>query len=135
MNDSEALVAAVRAGLAAAGDARKAPEMQRYMKSELPFRGVAAPERKALGRRLSGEHVLGSPAALRTAVLTLWRQAAYREERYVAIDLTGDRRYAAWQTPSWLPVYEEMIVTGAWWDFVDEVANRRVGALLRTYPA
>jgi 3-methyladenine DNA glycosylase AlkD len=135
MDDSEALVAAVRAGLAAAGDARKAPEMQRYMKSELPFRGVSAPERKALGRRLSAEHVLGSAAALRSAVLTLWREAAYREERYVAIDLIGDRRYAAWQTPSWLPVYEEMIVTGAWWDVVDEVANRRVGPLLRTYPA
>jgi 3-methyladenine DNA glycosylase AlkD len=35
-----------------------------------------------------------------------------------------------------LPVYEEMIVTGAWWDYVDEVAAGRVGAyLLRAHPA
>jgi 3-methyladenine DNA glycosylase AlkD len=34
-----------------------------------------------------------------------------------------------------MPMYEEMIVTGAWWDYVDAVAIHRVGAfLLRSYP-
>src|SRR5260370_5129606 len=27
-----------------------------------------------------------------------------------------------------------MIVTGAWWDYVDELASRRLGPLLRRYP-
>ena len=27
-----------------------------------------------------------------------------------------------------------MIVTGAWWDLVDEIATHRVGAILRAYP-
>jgi 3-methyladenine DNA glycosylase AlkD len=134
MDESRALIAAVRSGLAVAGDPGKAPEMQRYMKSELPFRGVAAPERKALGAQLFSAHVLASVDALRTVVLTLWREAAYREERYMAIDLTGYRAYRAWQTPALLPLYEEMIVTGAWWDFVDELANRRIGPLLREFP-
>jgi 3-methyladenine DNA glycosylase AlkD len=135
MDESHALVVAARSRLAAAGDPRKAPEMQRYMKSELPFRGVASPERKALAKELFAAHPLPSVAALRTAVLALWRDAAYREERYLAIDLTGHRTYRAWQTPALLPLYEEMIVTGAWWDFVDEIANRRVGPLLRGFPA
>jgi 3-methyladenine DNA glycosylase AlkD len=135
MDESLALVTAVRAGLAAAADPRKAPDMQRYMKSEMPFLGVASPERKALAKRLFAEHVLPSADALRAAALTLWREAEHREERYVAIDLTGHRAYAAWQTPALLPLYEEMIVTGAWWDYVDEVAGRRVGPLLRAYPA
>lgn len=134
MDESRALIAAARSGLAALGDARKAPEMQRYMKSELPFRGVASPERKALARTLFAEHVLGSVDALRTVVLTLWREAEYREERYLAMDLTGHRAYRAWQTPDLVPLYEEMIVTGAWWDYVDEIANRRVGPLLRGFP-
>lgn len=134
MDESRALVAAVRAALAEAGDAKKAPDMQRYMKSELPFRGVPSPERKSLGRRLFGAHVLPSVEALVATVLTLWREAAYREERYVAMDLTGHRAYARWQTPGLLPLYEEMIVTGAWWDYVDEIASRRVGTLLRTSP-
>lgn len=135
MDESDALIAAVRSRLAAEGDQRKAPEMQRYMKSELPFRGVAAPERKALAKELFAAHVLPTSAALRTAVLELWREAAYREERYLAIDLTGHRAYRAWQTPDLLPLYEEMIVTGAWWDYVDELANRRIGPLLRGFPA
>jgi 3-methyladenine DNA glycosylase AlkD len=134
MEESRALIAAVRSGLAAAGDARKAPEMQRYMKSELPFRGVASPERKALAKELFAAHPLPDETALRSAALTLWREASYREERYLAIDLTGHRAYRAWQTPELLPMYEEMIVTGAWWDYVDEIANRRVGPLLRDFP-
>ncbi len=134
MDEVDALVAAARSGLAALGDPRKAPEMQRYMKSELPYRGVASPERKAFTKDLFAAHPLPDETALRTAALILWREAGYREERYVAIDLTGHRAYRAWQTPALLPVYEEMIVTGAWWDYVDEIANRRIGPLLRDHP-
>jgi 3-methyladenine DNA glycosylase AlkD len=65
----------------------------------------------------------------------VWRNAEYREERYVAIDLTGYHSYARWQDSSLLPLYEEMIVTGAWWDYVDEIAIRRVGPILRAEPA
>lgn len=133
MDESDALIAAVRSGLAAVGDPRKAPEMRRYMKSELPYRGVASPQRKALVKELFTAHVLPDEATFRTTVLRLWREAAYREERYVAIDLTGHRAYRAWQTPALLPLYEEMIVSGAWWDYVDEIANRRVGPLLRGF--
>ncbi|HEX2348744.1 MAG TPA: DNA alkylation repair protein, partial [Ktedonobacterales bacterium] len=69
----------------------------------------------------------------RAAVLTLWREATHREQRYAAIELAGDRRYRAFQTLDALPIYEEMIVTGAWWDYVDAVASL-VGALLDAYP-
>jgi 3-methyladenine DNA glycosylase AlkD len=31
-------------------------------------------------------------------------------------------------------MYEELIVTGAWWDFVDVIASARLGPLLRQYP-
>jgi len=41
----------------------------------------------------------------------------------VAVALTGDRRARAFQTMDALPMYEEMIVTGAWWDYVDVLAK------------
>jgi 3-methyladenine DNA glycosylase AlkD len=66
----------------------------------------------------------------RDTVLLLWREATYREERYLAIRLARDRRYREHRTMAALPLYEELIVTGAWWDFVDEVAVRLVGELL-----
>jgi 3-methyladenine DNA glycosylase AlkD len=31
-------------------------------------------------------------------------------------------------------MYEEMIVTGAWWDYVDSIASNRLGPLLKAYP-
>ncbi|PXY19320.1 DNA alkylation repair protein [Prauserella muralis] len=128
------LVDAVRAGLAELADPAKAPDMRRYMKSELPFRGVQKPSRQRLATRLFAEHPLPGRDAWLAAVRRLWREAAYREERYLAIDLTGYRAYARWQAPDLLPLYEELIVTGAWWDFVDEVAIHRVGPLLRAFP-
>jgi 3-methyladenine DNA glycosylase AlkD len=128
------LVTAVREGLAALADPAKAPEMQRYMKSEMPYRGVPKPERGALAKRLFAEHVLSDVDAFVATTLELWRGAQFREERYLAIDLTGQRKYARWQNASLLPLYEEMIVTGAWWDYVDELAIRRVGPLLRGEP-
>ena len=67
-------------------------------------------------------------------MLALWRGAAFREERYAAINLSGLRRAAPFQTLDALPMYEEMIVTGAWWDYVDAIASHRVGPLLRRFP-
>jgi len=34
-----------------------------------------------------------------------------------------------------LPMYEEMVVTGAWWDLVDGLATKRLGEILRNEPA
>jgi 3-methyladenine DNA glycosylase AlkD len=131
--DSE-LVAAVRTGLAELADPAKAPDMQRYMKSLMPFRGVQKPARKELATRLFAAHLLSDVNTWTATVLELWRSAEYREERYLAVDLTDFRPYRRWQQPGLLPLYEELIVTGAWWDFVDEVANRRIGPLVRAHP-
>jgi len=121
------MIEAIRAGLAARADPVKAPEMQRYMKSVLPFYGVQKPARVALARELFTE--LGRDEWVAT-VLTLWREAKYREERYMAIAVLEDRRYRAYRDLDALPVYEELIVTGAWWDYVDAVAAGPLGALL-----
>ncbi|WP_375296093.1 DNA alkylation repair protein [Saccharothrix sp.] len=127
------LVAAIHEGLKSAADPAKAPEMQRYMKSEMPFLGVPKPERARLARSLFGEFPFTSRDEWVDTVLELWRGATYREERYLALDLVG--RYPKWQDPTLLPVYDELVVTGAWWDFVDEIASRRIGPLLRAHPA
>jgi 3-methyladenine DNA glycosylase AlkD len=129
-----ALVTAVRTGLAALADPAKAPEMQRYMKSDMPFRGVQRPARAELTRRVFADHPLSDVDSWVATAHELWRGAKYREERYIALDLTAYRRYTDWQRPGLLVLYEELIVTGAWWDFVDEVANRRIGPLVRGYP-
>ncbi|MEZ0072396.1 DNA alkylation repair protein [Planotetraspora sp. GP83] len=128
------LVKAVRLALTEVADPSRAPAMRAYMKSEMPFLGVTAVPRRAALRQVFAEHPMESAPEWREAVLDLWREAEFREERYAAIELSGHRHYRSWQTLDTLPMYEEMVVTGAWWDLVDEIAVHRVGTLLRLYP-
>jgi len=123
----------MRAALAAAADPERAPGMQAYMKSEMPYRGISAPDMRAISKRVFANHPLESCDEWRAAVLELWREAQFREERYAAIELLGDRRHRDCRTPDALPVYEEIITSGAWWDYVDSVAGH-VGNLLRSHP-
>ena len=107
--------------------------MQAYMKSEMPYRGISAPDMRAISKRVFADHPLATCGEWRAAVLELWRDARFREERYAAIELLGDRHFKECRTPEMLPVYEELITTGAWWDYVDGVAGH-VGNLLRLHP-
>jgi 3-methyladenine DNA glycosylase AlkD len=128
------LAGAVRQALRAAGDPAKAPAMQAYMKSEMPYLGVqSTPLRQAI-RPLFAAQRLETFEAWRDTVLGLWRQARFREERYAAIELAGHAASGSFQTLDALPIYEEMIVSGAWWDFVDTIASHQIGGLLRQYP-
>ena len=126
-------VTGIRARLAAAADPARAPAMQAYMKSAMPYRGVQMPEVRRACREVFRAAPPATFEAWTAAVLVLWRDAQYREERYAALELSGDRRFVA-LLPA-LPMYEEMVVTGAWWDYVDVLAIHRVGAVLRAHPA
>ena len=125
---TSSLLDAVRSGLRELADPVKAPEMQAYMKSDMPFLGVQKPGRVALLKSLPR---IESRDEWLDVAQTLWREATYREERYVALSLSGDKRF---QSTDLMPWFDEMIVTGAWWDYVDEIAARRIGPLLRSTP-
>jgi 3-methyladenine DNA glycosylase AlkD len=123
------MIDSIRRELAARADPAKAPGMQAYMKSEMPFLGVQKAGRVEIARTVFPAYPLEGFDAWRDTVLRLWRDATYREERYLAIALARDRRYRSHRTMAALPLYEELVVTGAWWDLVDEVAVRLVGEL------
>lgn len=114
------LVETIRAGLSRIADPSLAPGQQTYMKSAMPFLGVRVPAVRELVHQLAkGEQ---DAALLQQCAVALWHGARFREERYAALalmalpSLRGDA--------ATLPVHEEMIRTGAWWDLVDEVAHR-----------
>jgi 3-methyladenine DNA glycosylase AlkD len=131
---AEPYATAIRRALRAVADPAKAAPMQAYMKSAMPYLGVqSSPLRQAL-KPLFAARPLPTFEAWRDAVAAVWRGARYREERYAAIELAGFRAYREFQTLDALPLYEEMIVTGAWWDLVDALASHQIGGLLRRYP-
>lgn len=127
---SDALAAQVRGLLAAAGDPARAAAQQRYMKSEMPFHGISAPELRALLRPLLAAYRPASRAVWEADVRTLWDEASHREERYAATALARHRVARPWQDPDVLPLYRHLVVTGAWWDHVDEIAAHLVGGVL-----
>ncbi len=127
------LVETVRAGLRAEADADRAPDMQRYMRSSMPFLGVPVPRVRALVRAAARTRPPAGVADLRDTALELWRTADHREDRYAATALIGLPSARRLRSPELLPAYAEMITTGAWWDHVDELAHR-VGELLQAFP-
>lgn len=124
----------LRAALEEVAIPEKAPEMQAYMKSAMPFLGVPKPARGPVEKRVIAAIPLPDAASWRRAVLSLWRDARYREERYAAIALARDKRAKAFHDMEALPMYEEMITSGAWWDYVDEIAAHCLGLLFTRHP-
>jgi 3-methyladenine DNA glycosylase AlkD len=136
MNSPSELIAALRVAFAAHADPVSAAPMQAYMKSALPFYGIAAP----LRRRLTGEAVKAHPsrdtAALVRTMRTLWRGARFREERYAAVELPRlGRMHPPLVNLELLPLVEEMIVSAAWWDLVDDISGNVLARLFERHPS
>jgi len=125
------LAAAVLAQLRAIADPARAPAMQAYMKSNMPYLGVSAVPLRQACKTLFAGLAWADSAAWQADVLAIWHEAEFREQRYAAIELTGLRNARGFQTTEALPMYAEMIVTGAWWDHVDNIAGPRFWPLLQ----
>ena len=128
------LLLALRRELAALGDPERARGAQAYMKSAMPFHGVGAVPLRASCRKVFDGLLLPDAEAFRREVLGVFRGATYREELYAAVELARLKRAAPLRDLAFLPVCEEMVVTGAWWDVVDPVASHLLGELLRKEP-
>jgi len=124
----------LREALRQVANPEKAAGMQAYMKSAMPYHGVQTPLLRIVCKAAFAEVKFASASEWQALVLELWRGATFREERYAALHLAGDRRARDFQTLTALPMYEEMIVTGAWWDYVDNIASQRIATILKTHP-
>jgi 3-methyladenine DNA glycosylase AlkD len=122
MSSVAPLVAAIRDALRDAADADRAPGMQAYMKSSVPYRGVPRPAVRSITRAAARAHPPITLDDLETAVRTLWDGADFREEQYAACDLLALR--LATGRLELVPLYEHLATTGAWWDHVDGIAHR-----------
>ncbi len=109
--------------------------MQAYMKSTMPYLGIRRPAQTAAMKPVYRAHSFDSFDDLSDTLLELWRTAEYREERYAAIGLLRLKQHQHLLDIASLPMLEELIVTGAWWDFVDELASHAVGTVLHTDPS
>ena len=113
--------------LEAVADHTKAVRMAAYMKTDMAFYGVQKADRKRILRELLRRFPVANRTEYRAQVTALWHRP-HREEKYLAIAVA--RVYPRYVTLSGVPLYREMLVEGAWWDFVDEIAIHLIGAVL-----
>lgn len=129
------LAAQVRAAIAAHADPARAEQQRAYMKSAMPYWGVPNPVLRTALKPLLACFAPSSRAEWQAGVRAIWNGAGHREERYAAIAFARHPSADRWQDAAALPLYRQLIVTGAWWDFVDEIAAHLVGTALREDPA
>ena len=121
----------VRGELARLGDAEVADQMAAYMKHRSPFYGVPKPGRTAIYKTLVAEFPVRTAAGYEELISVLWAEPE-REPKYLALGVA--RRWEEFHVLAHLPLFTTMIVEGAWWDLVDDIAATMVGATLRSDP-
>jgi len=130
------LVDTIRAELARHADPARAAGQQRYMKSTIPYRGLTSPQLTAVLRPILADpgFRIADRDGWEATIRTLWDEVAYREEWYAAIALARCRTYRPWVDSDSMPLWRHLVVTGAWWDVVDEVATHLVRDVLEGSP-
>ena len=106
------------------------------MKSAIPYRGLTAPRLTAVLRPILADpgFRLAERPVWEATIRTLWDEVGYREEWYAAIALARHRAYRPWVDSDAMPLWRHLIVTGGWWDVVDDVATHLVRQVLEDAP-
>jgi 3-methyladenine DNA glycosylase AlkD len=112
-------------------DPGKAVSMQAYLKTDMPFYGVQAKDRARIFREIKSRHAPADQAEYVELACALW-ELPHREEKYLAVAVAGG--FGRYVVPGSLPFYRRLIVEGAWWDLVDDVAVHIIRRLVLTYP-
>jgi 3-methyladenine DNA glycosylase AlkD len=121
----------LRAAFRVAADPERAATMAAYMRDQFPFLGLPAPRY----RRLAAEVLRSAPVPTEADVVaftTACWAADEREYQYVACDYAI--RHVRRCTPAFLDHARYLITTKSWWDTVDALASRIVGALVEAEP-
>jgi 3-methyladenine DNA glycosylase AlkD len=134
VSEAPEVVDRIATELAARADPSQAVPMARYMRDQFPFLGVMSAGQKEAWRaamadvpRHLPEPVVGAAAS------ALWNRAE-REHQYLACTLVNRHAESRGATAAFLDTLEALITTKPWWDTVDALATRSVGAVVRRHP-
>ena len=106
-------------------------EQSAYMRNQFPFFGIKTTERRALQQAFLAKEMLPDKKEMEEIISTLWRQPQ-RECLYFAQELAF--KYTNQIEKSDIELYEFMVVNQSWWDTVDFIAAKLMGAYFKKFP-
>ena len=114
-----------------ANNPSNATQMSAYMRNKFPFLGIKKPDRAALQKEIFSRYVVNSEGELIALLCSLWDKSE-REYQMAACDLAY--RYRKLWTPKFLETIDQLIRTKSWWDSVDTLSSKILGALIKQFP-
>lgn len=105
--------------------------MQKYMKNHFLFLGIKTPRRRELMREFYQQTGILKLAFQEDFVAKLW-ELEEREYQYAALDYM--ERSLKKLDKIHLPFCEKLIMTKSWWDTVDHLAPKSIGAIAAKFP-
>lgn len=112
-------------------DATIAAQQKAYLKDQLEFFGLKTPQRRELQKPFLAKAYLPPKAEAIGLVKTLWDKPQ-REFHYIAQELL--EKYVKSLEIEDIELLEWLIVRQSWWDTIDFIAPRLVGAYMKMYP-
>jgi len=110
------------------GNKEQAIKQQQYMKSQIPFFGVAMPEVKKITKKVLKDYIPKDNQEYRDTALYLFENAKRREVWYAG--LVYAQKFEKHIKEENIDVYEKIIRITSWWDIVDLAAQNLIGRAL-----
>ncbi|KXX68923.1 DNA alkylation repair protein [Flammeovirga sp. SJP92] len=112
-------------------DAERALQQKAYMRNQFEFYGLTSPKRKELQKPFLQKGYLPEKEEAFKIIKILW-QKPQREFQLFCLDLLD--KYQKKYEPEDITFLECLITEKSWWDTVDFLAYKQVGALLKKFP-
>ncbi|HEY9082842.1 MAG TPA: DNA alkylation repair protein [Vicingaceae bacterium] len=106
-------------------------EQSAYMRNQFSFFGIKTIERRALQQAFLAKEMLPDKKELEEIISTLWKQPQ-RECHYFAQELAF--KYIKQLEKRDIYLYEFMVINQSWWDTVDFIATKLMGAYFKKFP-
>ncbi len=113
------------------GNPEVAAQQKAYMRNQFEFYGLKSAERRDIQKPFLVKDFLPPKANLDALVKKLWKEPQ-REYHHFAQELAF--KYIKQLEKKDIQLFEFMITHQSWWDTVDYIANKLVGAYMKEFP-
>ena len=112
-------------------NAKVASEQKAYMRNQFEYYGLKATKRREIQKPFLAKHNLPIKSELNTIVKILWEKPQ-RDYQYFSQELAF--KYVKQLEQKDIKLFEYMVTHKSWWDTVDFIAAKLMGAYFEIYP-